>query len=416
MIKKYIFVIVLFICFISNVEAKELFHLGERVPDVVIYMDRVNKQVYYQPKKIYRNTTNELVYCIQPGVVLSSNEYDSYEDFNDIFNITEEKFNKIKLIAYYGYNYKDHTDIKWYAITQYLIWMEIKPDNWVMYFSNFDHERLDNLFIDEINEIKDLVNKHDSNVGINKGYILNNRKEITIDGDEDLNRYTASYGTIQENRLLLDNLSYGRNDIRLTLTNYNPVLFYYNDDGQNVFKRGDVFNKVIDFYVYVNAGKVKINECDEDTFQTDFIGGTYEILNEDDAVLSTLECDTKECISDYLPIGFHKIRVKSLPSNYEENEHIYDVEVKDNEVSDINICSLKKKVILKREIIPEESEEETPINEETPYEYDDVEVIDENIDEIYMPSTSKNSYFKFILISMILVTFILSRKYDKNNL
>ena len=241
--KKFLFMIVLFICFISSVKAKELFHLGEKVPDVVIYMDRVNKQVYYQPKKIYRNITNELVYCIQPGIVLSSGEYDSYEDFNESFNITEEQFNKIKLIAYYGYNYKDHTDIKWYAITQYLIWMEIKPDNWVMYFSNFDHERLDNLFISEINEINNLVNKHDNNLGIKAGYILNNRNEIIIDANDEISRYNPNYGEIQNNKLILNNLKYGKNDIKLSLRDYNPVLFYYHNEGQNVFKRGDVLRR-----------------------------------------------------------------------------------------------------------------------------------------------------------------------------
>lgn len=404
-------------CFISGVNAKELFHLGERVPDIVIYMNRINKEVYYQPKKIYRNSTNELVYCIQPGVVLSSGEYDSYEEFNEIFNITEEQFNKIKLIAYYGYNYKDHTDIKWYAITQYLIWMEIKPDDWVMYFSNFDHERLDNLYIDEINEINKLVNKHDSNLGLKKGYILNNRKEIIIDSNDDLNRYTSSFGIVQNNKLVLDNLNYGNNDITLILNNYNPVLFYFSSDGQNVFKRGDVFNKKIDFYVYVSAGKVKINECNEETFSNDFIGGTYEVLNEDNAVLATIKCDTKECISDNLPIGFHKIRVKLLPDSYEENEHIYDVEVKDNEVSNVNICSLlKKKEVTKREIVPENVEEETHL-EEKPYEYDDINIVDEeNIDEIYMPSTSKYSYIKLFLVLIIITASFISITHGKNSI
>ncbi|MBR5662734.1 MAG: thioester domain-containing protein [Bacilli bacterium] len=416
MMKKILFIITIFVCFISSVSAKELFHLGEKVPDVVIYMDRVNKQVYYQPKKIYRNSTNELVYCIQPGVVLSSGEYDSYEEFNEIFNITEKQFNRIKLIAYYGYNYKDHTDIKWYAITQYLIWMEIKPDNWVMYFSNLNHERLDDLFIDEINEINELVNNHDENINLKKGYILNNRNEITINASDDINRYKTSYGAIFNNQLVLNNLNYGQNDITLTIEDYNPVLFYYNSDGQNVFKRGDVFKKQIDLYIYVNAGKTKINECNEENFSKDFIGGTYEILNEDDLVLSTITCDTSECISNYLPIGFHKIRVKSLPDNYENNDHIYDIEIKDKEITNVDICSLPKKTAeIKREI-PKIEDQEEDSNEES-YEYDDINIIEEdNTDEIYMPSTKKNSFIKYILIIFILITYILSKKCDKNNI
>ena len=413
--KKILFIFILLVCFIKNTYAGELFHLGERVPDVAIYMDRINKQVYYQPKTIYRNSTNELVYCIQPGVVLANGEYESFYEYNGIFNITEEQFNKIKLIAYYGYNYKDHTDIKWYAITQYLIWMEIKPDNWTMYFSNANHERLDNLYLDEINEIKNLVNNHDSNLGLKAGYVLNNRKEITIIAFDELEDYKTSYGDIINNKLVINNLNYGKNDIKLSLKQQNPVIFYFNNDGQNVFKRGDVFKKEIDLYIYVNAGKAKIEECNEDTFSKDFIGGTYEVLNEDNAVLSEITCESEECITDYLPIGFHKIRVKSLPGNYEVNEHIYDVEIKDNETTSVNVCSLIKKVEepTRRNIdIPEEAIDDEP---ETPYEYDDVSVIDnENIDEVYMPSTSKYSFIKpIILIALISSLFIF--KNDKKN-
>lgn len=409
--KKILLFIMLFLSFCKVASAGELFHLGEKVPDIVIYMDRINKKVYYQPKKIYRNSTNELVYCIQPGVVLSNNDYESYEEFNEIFNISEEKFNKIKLIAYYGYNYMDHTDIKWYAITQFLIWNEIKPDDWVMYFSNLNHDRLDDLYSDEIREIYDLVNSHNKSLNISKGYILNNKKDITIKADKEINNYVTTNGVISNNNIILDNLNYGNNDITLTFNNYNPVLFYYNDDGQNVFKRGDVFDKYINFYVYVKAGKVNISECDENDFNHHFIGGTYEVLNEDDAVLSEITCEENGCISDYLPVGFHKIRVKSLPDNYNVNDHIYDVEIKDKETSDVTICSLLKKENQRKALVEPKIEEE----KEEPYEYEDIEVIeDENIEIVDVPNTSKYSYSKCVFTFILFINLLILYKYVKN--
>ena len=99
--KKAILIIILFFCFIFKTYASETFYLGDHVPNIYIYMDRVNKKVYRQFRMIYKSNTNELVYCIEPGATLSNGNYESYDEYNDVFNIPVDKFNKIKLIAYY---------------------------------------------------------------------------------------------------------------------------------------------------------------------------------------------------------------------------------------------------------------------------------------------------------------------------
>lgn len=369
------------------------FYLGDHVPDIYIYMDRINKKVYRQFRMIYQSGTNELVYCIEPGASLSSEVYDIYSNNDFVFNLSDDKFDKIKLIAYYGYKYNNHTDIKWYAITQYMIWKEIMPYEWDMYFVDENHNRLDNKFADEINEINNLVSNHKSNAGIFDSYIINNRYSYTIRGNDELINYGTNNGFINETGLKLDNLKVGRNDIHLTFNDYHEPLFFYNSGGQNLLKRGTVLKEGIDTYVYVKAGKVKINECNDETFNIDFIGGTYEILDLDDEVISTFKCSDKECISDYLPVGFHKIRVKDLPDNYEVNEHIYDVEVKDTETSEISVCSLPKKIVFEKEV-----------------ETTNLEVID-------IPYTSKNSYFKYFVIIIITISsfLLITHKYENSN-
>ena len=407
--------------FTLKVNAGENFYLGEKIPDFYIYMDRVNKQVNYNLKPVYRSLTNELVYCIEPGVTLSGSLYDSYNEYNTLFNLSEDKYNKIKLIAYYGYNYKDHTDIKWYMITQYLIWKEIKPDNWVIYLSDANKNNIDYLYQDNINEIYSLVNSHNENLGINNGYIINYRKNITIDTNSGLENYTLNKGLIEGNKIIIDNLDYGKNDIKLEFNNYNPVLFYFNSGGQNVFKRGDVHKENINFYVYVTAGRVKISECDQETFLDSFNGGTYQILNEDETVLDEFNCQNEDCISDYLPVGFHKIKVKSLPDDYESNNYIYDVEIKDNDIAEVNICSLKKKVVLRSNPpIEEDNKEEIDEKEdevyEEPYEYTEVEIIEnEEIEEIDIPITGKNSYFKYSVVIFILLVCLFKGIKNENH-
>ena len=36
---------------------------------------------------------------------------------------------RISLLAYYGYGYEGHSDQKWYAITQVMIWRTTNPES-----------------------------------------------------------------------------------------------------------------------------------------------------------------------------------------------------------------------------------------------------------------------------------------------
>lgn len=53
--------------------------------------------------------------------------------------MTEEEWEKISLIAYYGYGYFDskvnHTDLKWYSVTQFMIW-QVVPHGYDIYFTD----------------------------------------------------------------------------------------------------------------------------------------------------------------------------------------------------------------------------------------------------------------------------------------
>ena len=83
---------------------------------------------YQQMTVITRNSDNQFVYCIEPGTPIASGStiYQG-QDFNQsyIANITNEQWRRISLLAYYGYGYANHTDIKWYSVTQVLIWQSV---------------------------------------------------------------------------------------------------------------------------------------------------------------------------------------------------------------------------------------------------------------------------------------------------
>ena len=407
--KKIYLFLFLFIIFITKAHADETFYLGAHVPDIYIYMDRINRKVYRQFRMIYKSDSNELVYCIEPGTTLANSAYEVYTNYSPVFNLTEDKFNKIMLIAYYGYNYENHKEIKWYAITQYMIWKEVMPDSWNMYFVDEDHNKLDNLYLNEINEINNLVNNHKKNAGINAAYTTNNSNSITIIGNKDLNKYTSNIGNIKDDKLIIRDLKRGKNDINLNLSHYDYSTFFYNSNGQNLLRRGDVEPFHINSYVYVSGGKIKINECDEETFKSDFIGGSYEVLSKDDEVLSSFSCSDINCISDYLQVGKLKVRVKSLPDKYEVNDRVYDVTVEDEEVTELNICSLKKSI---KPSLPEKEDKEMVDNSNSI-----TEVIDnnDNRDIVDVPYTKKDTFARIIAAIVLIVLSYYIGYINENN-
>lgn len=409
--KKTIIFLGLFIAFISKVNASDTFYLGDHVPNIYIYMNRINKKVYRQFRMIYKSGTNELVYCIEPGTSLANDIYETYNTYNSIFNISLDKWERLKLIAYYGYNYNNHTDIKWYAITQYIIWHEVMPSEWELYFVDENHNKLVDQYKSEINEIYTLVNNHSSSLNISSSYTFNYNDDVVITSNNKLSNYAINKGNIRSSKIYIDDVKIGLNNYSLNFKNYKEPLYYYNGGGQNILSRGDVFKKNINFSIYITAGKVKINECNEETFNQEFNGGIYEVLDQDDEVIDTVMCNSDGCISTYLPVGFYKIRVKELSNEYELNEHIYDVEVKDGEESEINICSLKKKPIvieMKKIILPEENtvDETENISEEN----------NETYEEIAIPYTYKSTYmFNIVILISFVIIFVIGFKYESNN-
>lgn len=400
----------MFFAFIDKSSATSKFYLGGHVPGIYIYMDRINKKVYRQFREIYKEGTNELVYCIEPGATLSQGEYSDEVNYNSKFNIQADKWEKIKKIAYYGYRYQNHTDIKWYAITQYIIWKELMPSNWTMYFVDEHHNKIENMFKFEIDEIYNLVNNHKDRPALSDEYIFNYNDDIKItDANMLLNRYQSSVGEVNSNILDLNNaLDVGEEaEIDLNYKYDKEPKFHYNENGQNILTRGDIFKDKLSISILITAGKVMINECDEESSESVFIGGTYEVLDEDDEVISEITCNKdRKCISDYIPVGSFKIRVKSLPEKYNQNEYIYDFNSENNDLTIVNVCSLKKEELKKttetKKLITTPDKNENNLNE--------------NLDEktIKIPYTYKSrSLIYLLLIPVSLLLWFIYVKFFK---
>ena len=103
---------------------------GEYVPNMYIKKLKPDGSGRYQQGRVLRRSTdNVFVYCLQPFVDIN-NDYVyniTTDDYATILNITQQQWQRISLLSYYGYQYGNHTDLKWYYITQVLIWRTADP-------------------------------------------------------------------------------------------------------------------------------------------------------------------------------------------------------------------------------------------------------------------------------------------------
>ena len=101
-----------------------------------MYITKVKgEQVKNGAPFLLHKSNGDLVYCIEPFLYMAEDHYEGYIGYKDTFGLSEEVINKMNIIAYYGYGYQNHTDPKWYAITQMMIWETVEP-NAKYYFSS----------------------------------------------------------------------------------------------------------------------------------------------------------------------------------------------------------------------------------------------------------------------------------------
>ena len=146
--KKIIMCLLCILAFIigqNTVQAEQAYiSLGAEIPGIRLYLKTPTVEKYKKMYQIINETTNELVYCVEPGVTLKDGYFEAYQslDFFDI-DLTSEQWNYARTIAYYGYGYQERTDIKWYAATQIMIWQTVEPDSEFYFTDTLNGNRIE---------------------------------------------------------------------------------------------------------------------------------------------------------------------------------------------------------------------------------------------------------------------------------
>lgn len=338
--------------------------VSKYVPNAYISKKNGSTVKYQQLSVITRKSNGQFVYCIEPlikikeGLVVIGQDYDQ----DVVANMSLEEWRRVNLLAYYGYMYGNHMDLKWYAVTQLLIWQTVEH-NWDIYFTDKLNGKKIDKYTDEINELNSLVENHHkmpSFIG-NLGKVGVNTSIDLVDENNVLSNYKITNKTninasINDNKLNIVANSIGESNITLEKRDTNlshPTIIFYNPNSQNVIERGSYDPIQAQINLTVVGGKISIKKIDygtnSDIHQGDasLDGAIYGIYKEDGTKLGTISTKEKEYVSydGVLELGKYYIQEEQSSNGYEldGDKHYFEINTDNLEIS----MNLKEKVIEK---------------------------------------------------------------------
>ena len=316
-----------------------------------------NNTVYYQKARFFRkDNTNEFAYCIEPFTFFNVNS--QYESVVDPNNLSFEQKKRIEKIAYFGYGYKNHTDSKWYAITQMMIWDAADQVSGEVYFTDSLNGNRVNLYQDEINEINNLINEYNEKISIeNKTYTTVENKGLTIEANNTNHYYTLNNRIhINQNQIIIEPLKEGNYEFILNKENnyyQKPLIFYQSATSQNLIETGNLEQEQSQFYVNSIKTKIIVNKLDYDSKDTnpqgeaDLNNSIITIYDINNKIIDTKTITDNKVEFDNLDFGKYYIKETQTGNGYTLNDEIQEIEItKENPIQETIIYNkvIKKQI------------------------------------------------------------------------
>lgn len=332
LIHKLIFSLILILGFftITEVHAENYsasnFVSGDYIPDMYIKKLKANGSGQYKQGRIINKIDdNSFVYCLQPFADIDNSQ--TYQvttsDYATILNMSKEQWNRVSLLAYYGYQYQNHTDSKWYYITQVLIWRTVDPSANIFFTNTLNGTRNDNLFSNEISEIENLIANHlvkpsfhGSNINTSLGEsislvdsnnVLQNYKVVSTDNVN---------ARIVDNVLYIDSIGTGNSNVFLQKTDIKydiPPIVYYSPYSQDVMSVGYFDPVSSNINIQVEGVRAKLIKIDSETKEPIAIAGAkFKIKNK---LTNTYVCETVDSNSCEYETDSNGIIISPILSN-----------------------------------------------------------------------------------------------------
>lgn len=343
---------------ITNVNAKATFYEAEKIDNIWTKSVK-KKETHFQKARFYRRVSdNKPAYCVEP--FLFFNENSTYDEILNPNNITQETWNKMSLIAHFGYGYENHTDNKWYAITQLMIWKEADKDGDFYFTDKLNGSKI-NIFEEEQQEIYNLIENYLKTPNIKQEINLVENKSITLtDTNNVLNDYEITTKIdnikIENNNITISNLKEGNYVVNLKKKNslHNEAsIYYYNAESQNLMTAGDMNTNNIEIKLHVKKTKIEITKHDSKTKSKTpsgdgkLEGAVYGIYKENNELVGKLTIK-KDCKANIENIEYGKYIIKEIkaPTGYELDNKTYEVNL--NESNNIINLIVENKIIEKK--------------------------------------------------------------------
>lgn len=358
--KYFIFVFLIGSIFCSNkfiVKAKaESFYEAEYIDNMWITREKGAAHLYQKARFFRNRVTNKESYCLDPFAVFNENGY--YVSNMNYNSLSKDVVDKIKLAAYYGYGYDGHTDVKWYAITQVLIWRYAVSDGNFYFTNGLDGAKI-NSFDHDINSLNNLVNNHYKTPSFSSS--TNNMiigSDLTL---TDSNNVLSNYNVTDNgginlvktgNKLTIKGEKIGEFIINLSKAANRATgspTFYTSSTSQSMMSRGNVNHVNAYLKVKVEGGYITINKTDEDNKsctpqgEASIDGAVYEIYDWNGKVVDTLTIKNCMAKSIGLPYGNYTIKEKQAGIGYQKDNKKYEVII-DKEMPNIEV-NLTNKVV-----------------------------------------------------------------------
>ena len=321
------------------------------IPGDYVVKQSGNNKAYQQMVIMVRRSDGQFIYCLQPGTLLNENlTYTGYDDSDAylLSNITKEQWQRVQLLAYYGYGYGNHTDQHWYSVTQFMIWQTVPRGKDIYFTDTLNGNRIVK-YQSEMQELNNLVANH-----YKAPSFSNTNLEMSI-GDTltltDSNGLLNNYNVTDSNNL---NVSKDGNNLYITANNVGnttvsltksdtrfsmPPIIYVDPNSQDVFVFGKYDPLSIKVNLNVIGGKVTINKTDVTTNKQEALGeatlngAVYGVYKADGTKVGTLTTDNNGNVtSNYLPsLGSFYLREETPSNGYQLDSTNYYFEItKDN--------------------------------------------------------------------------------------
>lgn len=330
---------------------------SEYISNIYIKKDRNDGYSKYQQARfIRRSEDNKFVYCLQPYTDIDNNlpYYDVIRsDYERVLGFSEEQWERISLLAYYGYQYNDngydHSDHKWYAITQVMIWRTTNPESNI-YFTDTLNGSYTSKFDGEMAELDRLVANHYKTPSLENGVVLpiGQTKELN-DSNGVLSNYTITgtenvTASINGNTLSVTANSIGEGKVTFEkrATKYEiPPIVYFSDHSQNVFRVGNYDPVRTKFTLKVIGGRVTPAKVDVETRtntpqgEAKLGGAVYGIYKVDGTrVGQVVTNEDGRNTSDYLPeLGRFYLLEEQPSEGYLLDSNKYYFEITENNLN-----------------------------------------------------------------------------------